>query len=175
MYVTAQDPIRLMGGDRLYGYVHDPNAWVDIFGLNAIFDEGLANIARQAHDVLRDANGNPTRSFNNSTVSVAEVELNGKKQLFAAGNGASLTPAQRSKLVELGVPRENIFSGKQYKKIIDGDTIATNLENHAERVIINNVPEGSVFTGKWGVSWAGKQRNASCSNCQPHVDKVSCK
>ena len=32
MYIS-QDPIRLMGGDNLYGYVHDPNTWVDIFGL----------------------------------------------------------------------------------------------------------------------------------------------
>ncbi|WP_258958973.1 DUF6531 domain-containing protein [Paenibacillus tyrfis] len=31
---TQQDPIRLAGGLRLYGYVSDPNAWVDLFGLN---------------------------------------------------------------------------------------------------------------------------------------------
>ncbi|SFF06486.1 RHS repeat-associated core domain-containing protein [Chitinophaga sp. CF118] len=28
-----QDPIRLHGGHRLYAYVHDPNIWLDIFGL----------------------------------------------------------------------------------------------------------------------------------------------
>ena len=33
MYVTAQDPIRLIGGDRLYGYVYDPNSYVDSLGL----------------------------------------------------------------------------------------------------------------------------------------------
>jgi RHS repeat-associated protein len=33
MYVTAQDPIRLKGGDRLYEYVHDPNVWMDPLGL----------------------------------------------------------------------------------------------------------------------------------------------
>ncbi len=33
MYVTAQDPIRLMGGDKFYSYVHDPNAWLDALGL----------------------------------------------------------------------------------------------------------------------------------------------
>ncbi|UHA73171.1 DUF6531 domain-containing protein [Paenibacillus sp. 481] len=31
---TQQDPIRLSGGMRLYGYVNDPNVWVDPFGLN---------------------------------------------------------------------------------------------------------------------------------------------
>ncbi|WP_223275763.1 RHS repeat-associated core domain-containing protein [Paenibacillus elgii] len=30
---TQQDPIGLTGGLRLYGYIHDPNAWVDVFGL----------------------------------------------------------------------------------------------------------------------------------------------
>ncbi|MBO9730733.1 MAG: RHS repeat protein [Chitinophaga sp.] len=29
----SQDPIGLNGGSRLYGYVHDPNEWVDILGL----------------------------------------------------------------------------------------------------------------------------------------------
>ncbi|NEN85541.1 RHS repeat-associated core domain-containing protein, partial [Paenibacillus elgii] len=31
---TQQDPIGLAGGFQLYGYVPDPNAWVDVFGLN---------------------------------------------------------------------------------------------------------------------------------------------
>ncbi|WP_459213685.1 RHS repeat-associated core domain-containing protein [Paenibacillus ehimensis] len=30
---TQQDPIGLEGGIQLYGYVHDPNTWVDVFGL----------------------------------------------------------------------------------------------------------------------------------------------
>jgi RHS repeat-associated protein len=29
----SQDPIGLRGGSRLYGYVHDPNYWIDEFGL----------------------------------------------------------------------------------------------------------------------------------------------
>jgi RHS repeat-associated protein len=33
MYVTAQDPIGLRGGDSLCRYVRDPNAWVDVLGL----------------------------------------------------------------------------------------------------------------------------------------------
>jgi hypothetical protein len=43
MYVTAQDPIRLMGGNRLYGYVHDPNAWLDVFGLWPFFRGAKGN------------------------------------------------------------------------------------------------------------------------------------
>jgi RHS repeat-associated protein len=30
----SQDPIGLAGGNNLYGYVHNPNAWADVFGLN---------------------------------------------------------------------------------------------------------------------------------------------
>ena len=32
MYIS-QDPISILGGFTLYGYVHDPNTWVDILGL----------------------------------------------------------------------------------------------------------------------------------------------
>ncbi|WP_172918561.1 DUF6531 domain-containing protein [Capnocytophaga canis] len=32
----SQDPIGLEGGLALYGYVHDSNTWIDIFGLNPI-------------------------------------------------------------------------------------------------------------------------------------------
>jgi uncharacterized protein RhaS with RHS repeats len=33
MYLS-QDPIGIEGGFALYGHVHDPNDWLDIFGLN---------------------------------------------------------------------------------------------------------------------------------------------
>jgi RHS repeat-associated protein len=33
MYVS-QDPIGLLGGEKLYAYVHDTNTWIDEFGLN---------------------------------------------------------------------------------------------------------------------------------------------
>jgi uncharacterized protein RhaS with RHS repeats len=32
MYIS-QDPIRLDGGRQFYGYVKDPNSWIDAFGL----------------------------------------------------------------------------------------------------------------------------------------------
>ncbi|WP_346882955.1 RHS repeat-associated core domain-containing protein [uncultured Algibacter sp.] len=32
----SQDPIGLEGGDNLYAYVHDVNAWIDPFGLNLV-------------------------------------------------------------------------------------------------------------------------------------------
>ena len=37
----SQDLIRLQGGERLYGYVHNPNSFVDIFGLNEILSSSI--------------------------------------------------------------------------------------------------------------------------------------
>jgi hypothetical protein len=138
------------------------NNWLDVLGLNGIgvFDDQLSDIAKQAHDILKDSDGNKTRGFNNSTVAVAEVEIGGKAQIFASGNGATLSPAQRAKLKELGVPSENIFSGTQYRA-------EAKLDNHAERVIERNLPEGSIIK-KWGISWAGNQKNEMCPNCRQH-------
>ena len=42
MYIS-QDPIRLNGGLTLYSYGHDPNTWVDRFGL-AEANQGDFNI-----------------------------------------------------------------------------------------------------------------------------------
>jgi len=42
MYVTAQDPIRLAGGSKLYSYVHNPNGWVDVFGLTGLNEGGFS-------------------------------------------------------------------------------------------------------------------------------------
>ena len=173
----SQDPIRIDGGIQLYSYVHDPNYWYDLLGLHPIFDENLAQVARESHNQLIKPN-RPTdlRNFRNSTVSIGEGHLpNGEVQLFASGNGATLTPAQRQVLIDHGIPEQNIFSGVRFKEFVyeaDGKTIdkeATKLVNHAERVVIRNAPEGTRFP-KWGISWGGTQQNASCKNCQPHVN-----
>ncbi|MFK8295828.1 RHS repeat-associated core domain-containing protein [Capnocytophaga canimorsus] len=34
----SQDPISILGGLNIYAYVHDVNGWVDVFGLNSIFN-----------------------------------------------------------------------------------------------------------------------------------------
>lgn len=176
----SKDPIGLDGGSRLYSFVNDPMSLFDLLGLHPIFDDALAEKARQAHNVLkRNIPGKPEIGFNQSTVSIGEGTLpSGEKQLFASGNGAKLTPAQRAKLIELGVPPENIYSGVAYmKKPVNKSKVksvrkAYNLENHAERVIIRNAPKGTKFK-KWGISWAKYQKNEPCSNCKPHVQCAS--
>jgi len=176
----SKDPIGLDGGSRLYSFVNDPTNLFDLLGLHPIFDDVLADKAKQAHNLLkRNIEGKPEIGFNQSTVSIGEGTLpSGEKQLFASGNGAKLTPAQRAKLIELGVPPENIYSGVAYKKKpipktkVKSVRKAYNLENHAERVIIRNAPEGTKFT-RWGISWAKYQKNEPCSNCKPHVECAS--
>ena len=39
----SQDPIGLEGGSKLYGYVHDPNSWIDILGLSGFFTPTVFN------------------------------------------------------------------------------------------------------------------------------------
>jgi RHS repeat-associated protein len=177
----SQDPIRTACGVQMYSYVHDPNYWLDILGLVPIFDPGLAKIARAAHNMLlkKDKITIDTIAQGRRTVAVGEGILpNGDKQLFASGNYGTLTPLQRAKLIQMGVPEENIYSGAAVREIVykaDGVTIdkkATNLANHAERVIIRNAPAGTRFP-RWGISWAKRQRNASCANCTPHVNCAS--
>ena len=154
----SPDPVGLNGGINLESYSPNSLSWIDPWGYCA----SLSNRARQVHNLA--GKGDP-RSIRNSTVAIAEANVNGKSQLYAAGSGGRLSRAQQEMLQEMGVPRENIFKGK-------GATEGySRVENHAERIIIRGLPEGANVE-RWGVSWGGQQRNASCATCQPHVDNA---
>ncbi|WP_244105238.1 RHS repeat-associated core domain-containing protein [Burkholderia ambifaria] len=153
------DPIGLLGGTNFYRYAANPLVWIDPWGW------ACGELSGKAQEVHNLAGGGDARSIRNSTVSIVEAKVNGQPQLFAAGSGGRLSPAQRQALMKMGVPEENIFYGK---KSIDG---FDKLENHAERIILRNLPEGAEVS-RWGVSWGGLQRNASCPSCQPHVDQA---
>jgi len=118
-------------------------------------------MAREAHLLA----GKHPASVNMSSVAVSEVRLaSGTRTYFAAGSGGRLNPRQVERLVELGVPRANILRGRSVTKGF------TKLENHAERVILRNLPEGAGVE-RWGISWAGKQKPIPCPNCAPHVSE----
>jgi RHS repeat-associated protein len=153
----SQDPIGI-NGDRtnFYVYVKNPNKWLDILGLQGVFSDELASMARDVHNLA----GNNQIAINQSTVAIARADVNGESVLFASGSDAYLNPAQRKRLIELGVPEENIFSGSRYK--IQGDAV-----NHAERVIERNLPIGSEVS-EWGISWGSKQKNEMCPKCEAH-------
>ncbi|UHQ21442.1 DUF6531 domain-containing protein [Lysobacter sp. 5GHs7-4] len=151
---ASQDPLRFMAGENLYGIAPNTYAWIDPKGLSC----QLSHIARQVHDLA----GNHPKAKQMSTVAVVEAIVDGKKILYAAGSGARLSQMQRELLEEYGVPASNIFHGAAVRA---NDQLA----NHAERVILRNLPPGAKVT-RWGISWAGNQKNASCPNCQPFVD-----
>jgi hypothetical protein len=153
----TQDPIGLAGGNNLYRYAPNPLAWFDPWGWAC---GELSGKARDVHDLSRDE-----RALRNSTVAIAEAKVGKNTELFAAGSGGKLSPAQRDALVQLGIPEQNIFWGA---KVTNG---FERIDNHAERIILRNLPEGAEVT-RWGISWGGLQRNASCASCQPHVDQA---
>ena len=129
----------------------------------------LRNAAVEVHNLAATATSRI--GVNQSTVSIVEATLlNGTRQLFASGSGARLTPAQVNRLVELGVPRENIFSGAA-SRLTGATAEETRLLNHAERVILRNLPEGATVN-RWGISWGGQQRAIPCDVCEPFVNQA---
>jgi hypothetical protein len=124
----------------------------------------LRQAAVEAHTLAATATSRI--GINQSTVALAEATLtDGTKQVFASGSGGYLLPRQINRLVELGVPRENIFSGAQYYRGFSA------MENHAERVILRNLPEGAIVE-RWGITWGGQQRPIPCPACEPIVDEA---
>lgn len=64
MYIS-QDPIRLNGGFTLYSYVHDPNGWVDVLGLEGCptddDDEKYDYVAKDYDDLLNQMKSEPPK------------------------------------------------------------------------------------------------------------------
>lgn len=118
---------------------------------------GLRRVAVQAHAAQSG------RGVEQSAVAVVRVKLpNGQVTLYASGSRGYLRPAQRAVLEQFGVPRENILSGAQYYKGYSRE------ENHAERVIMRNLPEGAVIE-EWGISWTTPQKPVPCVGCRDQV------
>jgi hypothetical protein len=121
---------------------------------------GLRAAAMDAHNAL----ANPI-AIQNSAVAVVEADVSGiGTTYYASGSGAYLSPAQRASLIASGVPEENIFSGAAFAS-------ANQLENHAEQVILRNIPEDATING-WGISWTTDQRPIPCPNCAPFVQNA---
>lgn len=73
---------------------------------------------------------------------------------------------QRALLEKLGVPKEKILSGKKYTLSKD---VVKNI-NHAEQIILRNIPDNTKVTRKEFLGAANKERNAPCSRCKSSVD-----
>jgi RHS repeat-associated protein len=60
----SQDPIRLAGGNpTLYAYVHDPNSWVDVFGLDCKATSKARKYEQQIQDMYGGKQAQSQRTF----------------------------------------------------------------------------------------------------------------
>jgi RHS repeat-associated protein len=115
---------------------------------------GLRNIAMAVHE-----KAGSSIAVRNSAVAVAKVRLSdGRTTYFASGSGGILRPAQRELLLRFGIPEENLLFGAGVRNGFP------QLENHAERIIMRNLPDGAIIE-EWGISWAGGQKPIPCANC----------
>jgi len=122
---------------------------------------GLRGAAQTVHEAVGSQFG-----VNQTTVAIAKARLaNGEITYFASGSGGALRPTQRELLARFGVPEANQFFGAGVTKGFSA------LENHAEQIILRNLPEGASVE-KWGISWSGLQKPIPCPNCAPLVNAV---
>jgi RHS repeat-associated protein len=116
MYLS-QDPIRLEGGNKLYGYVDDPNAWVDILGLAGTggaymfgFENGKMYIGKGETGRMGDSIAARTKQVGNSPlIGKAHVSTGGNNELgkmveYKAMVDAGFTPGKA------GVPSDYLNS-----------------------------------------------------------------
>jgi|GEM_PF-6852212 len=92
MYIS-QDPIRVAGGNKLYSYVYDTNAWVDIFGLtgnaaNVTHHNGYVlgsyedvaaynkenNLNASSHHIVQDAAVNSLPNYDRNTAPAISLD-----------------------------------------------------------------------------------------------------
>jgi hypothetical protein len=105
---ASQDPIGLAGGAALYAYVHDPLAWVDQFGLNAVC--GPKNAQEMAEE-LSDRLGKNSVSFSTPTTR-GHIDLRGKTHFDKATQTAIPTPHVQTKPIHVG-PNGKTSLGKE--------------------------------------------------------------
>jgi RHS repeat-associated protein len=120
-----------------------------------------------------------------STVAIVRVKLRGGTitHFASKSGGRKFNKAQRAELERLGIPPQNILEGPRArtKKPRPKDKEARkewNRENHAERNIDRNLPEGATVTD-WGISYsersggrslAERRNNYPCLHCEPFVE-----
>ncbi|SFE66458.1 RHS repeat-associated core domain-containing protein [Paenibacillus algorifonticola] len=112
---TQQDPIRLAGGFRLYGYVLDPNVWMDPFGLSSTkLDkqlQGRVGDKMQAHHVI------PEEIWKKYILFFNDVGLGGR--MDEAFNGIHLPDSSKTAKVK-GMKVFHNGSHPLYSAIVEG-------------------------------------------------------
>ncbi|HZH39148.1 MAG TPA: RHS repeat-associated core domain-containing protein [Bacillales bacterium] len=84
LYIS-QDPIRLKGGMALYGYVHDTNSWVDVFGLSVAYEvDTYDNLS------ARDVKGDGLENHHVPQKALARTQVPGYTQMLPAGDAPAI-------------------------------------------------------------------------------------
>ncbi|WP_170974377.1 AHH domain-containing protein, partial [Citrobacter sp. wls619] len=88
---VSPDPIKLAGGIRPYGYVHNPLTWIDFFGLSPSGElnkalGGVVGDGLQAHHVI------PVDVWNNNASFFNDIGMNGMRD--TVGNGILMPGSQ---------------------------------------------------------------------------------
>jgi uncharacterized Zn-binding protein involved in type VI secretion len=143
---------------------------------------GLRNVAKEVHRLIRGKPPNE-RAIEGTAVAIVRVKLpNGTTTYYASGSQGKLTPIQAYLLKKAGVPRENLLTGAQVRtprprrehfsseEKYKAEYESWKKENHGERVILRNLPEGSKVE-EWGISYGSNQSPHPCSTCKPFVDR----
>ena len=119
MYLS-QDPIRLLGGKNLYGYVHNTNAWVDIFGLAWWSD--LKSTGSGHHPIQRS---------HAKTTGMTELsDINNSPSWYPnnSENTAKLHQAAHDAGKSQGIPYNTTFNGTD-KELIEKTKAAYNSDS----------------------------------------------
>jgi RHS repeat-associated protein len=109
MYLS-QDPIGLAGGDKLYAYVPDVNAWLDPFGLSKQSCSQQKGINKAKHDLERNGftvvSEEVTMKVNGARVraDIVAVDSHGKIHVFEVkhGNGKLTKHQTKSGVYNMG-------------------------------------------------------------------------
>jgi RHS repeat-associated protein len=139
----SQDPIGLAGGNpTLYGYVHDSNSWVDVFGLSTVYLRNKEVYVGKAKQNAAGRYGNKTTATDiftgipdtNTAQGVEQITYERMKVMEASGSLDPMTNAQRP--VDMD-NKKKIFRRELGEKWLK-DTYGDNFEEIVDKKIVDH-------------------------------------